>query len=358
MASVQLANITKKFDDVTAVEDLSLKVNDGEFFSLLGPSGCGKTTILRMIAGFYHPTAGEIFFDDRNVSVLPPNKRNTGMVFQNYALFPHMTVFENVAFGLRARKVPAPERRERVRNALELVNLADFESRRVTQLSGGQQQRVALARAIVIEPEILLLDEPLSNLDAKLRRETRDQIQRLQRELGITTIYVTHDQEEALTLSDRIALMEKGVCQQIGTPHQIYNHPANAFVASFMGRSNIMRGTIVESKAGRQPVLIVEVEGGIQLRISDFEPERSGNIVLSVRPETIILRKSDEDRINTFQGEVKLKQFNGYVVEYEVHVCEISFNVIALNEEDRVFDIHEKVYLEIPASKISIIPGL
>ena len=358
MASVQLANITKKFDDVTAVEDLSLKVNDGEFFSLLGPSGCGKTTILRMIAGFYHPTAGDIFFDDRNVSTLPPNKRNTGMVFQNYALFPHMTVFENVAFGLRARKVPAPERRERVRSALELVNLADFENRRVTQLSGGQQQRVALARAIVIEPEILLLDEPLSNLDAKLRRETRDQIQRLQRELGTTTIYVTHDQEEALTLSDRIALMEKGVCQQIGTPHEIYNHPANAFVASFMGRSNIMRGTIVESKTDRQPVLMVDVEGGIQLRISDSESERSGNTILSVRPETIILRKNDEDRINTFEGEVKLKQFNGYVVEYEVDVRGISFNVIALNEEDRVFDIHEKVYLEIPASKISIIPDL
>ncbi len=358
MASVQLASITKKFDDVTAVEDLSLKVNDGEFFSLLGPSGCGKTTILRMIAGFYHPTAGDIFFDDRNVSVLPPNKRNTGMVFQNYALFPHMTVFENVAFGLRARKVPGPERRKRVENALELVNLADFESRRVTQLSGGQQQRVALARAIVIEPEILLLDEPLSNLDAKLRRETRDQIQRLQRELCITTIYVTHDQEEALTLSDRIALMEKGVCQQIGTPHEIYNHPANAFVASFMGRSNIMRGTIAESKTGGQPALVVDVEGGIQLRVSDSESERSGNIILSVRPETIILRKSYEDRVNAFQGEVKLKQFNGYVVEYEVDVRGIGFNVIALNEEDTVFDIHEKVYLEIPASKISIIPGL
>jgi iron(III) transport system ATP-binding protein len=176
--------------------------------------------------------------------------------------------------------------------------------------------------------------------------------------LGITTIYVTHDQEEALTLSDRIALMEKGVCQQIGTPHEIYNHPANAFVASFMGRSNIMRGTIAESKTDRQPALIVDVEGGIQLHISDSELERSGNINLSVRPETIILRKNDEGRGNTFQGEVKLKQFNGYMVEYEVDVRGISFNVIALNEEDRVFDIHEKVYVEIPANKISIIPGL
>jgi len=234
MASVQLLNITKQFDDVTAVKDLSLTVQDSEFFSLLGPSGCGKTTVLRIIAGFCNPTAGEILFGDRNVSAVPPNRRNTGMVFQNYALFPHMTVFENVAFGLRARKVPGPERRERVSDALKLVDLSGLENRRVTQLSGGQQQRVALARAVVIEPEILLMDEPLSNLDAKLRRDTRDQLRKLQRKLGITTIYVTHDQEEALTLSDRVALLDKGVCQQIGTPGEIRNHPANDFVASFL----------------------------------------------------------------------------------------------------------------------------
>ena len=234
MASVRLQNITRKFDDVTAVDDLSLTIQDEEFFSLLGPSGCGKTTVLRMIAGFCIPTAGEIFFDDRNISALPPNKRDTGMVFQNYALFPHMTVFENVGFGLRARKIPVPERRERVGSALELVDLSGLEKRKVTQLSGGQQQRVALARAIVIEPEILLMDEPLSNLDAKLRRETRDQLQKLQRKLGITTIYVTHDQEEALTLSDRITVLNKGLCQQIGTPDEIRNHPANDFVASFL----------------------------------------------------------------------------------------------------------------------------
>ena len=234
MASVRLQNITRKFDDVTAVDDLSLTIQDGEFFSLLGPSGCGKTTVLRMIAGFCIPNAGEIFFDDRNISALPPNKRNTGMVFQNYALFPHMTVFENVSFGLRARKIPVQERRKRVGSALELVDLSGLEKRKVTQLSGGQQQRVALARAIVIEPEILLMDEPLSNLDAKLRRETRDQLQKLQRKLGITTIYVTHDQEEALTLSDRITVLNEGLCQQIGTPDEIRNHPANDFVASFL----------------------------------------------------------------------------------------------------------------------------
>lgn len=234
MASVKLINITKKFDNIIAVKDLSLIVRDGEFFSLLGPSGCGKTTVLRMIAGFSVPTSGGIFFDNRNVSTLPPNKRNTGMVFQNYALFPHMSVSENVAFGLRARKTPAPERRDRVGKALKLVDLSGFEKRQVTQLSGGQQQRVALARAIVIEPEILLMDEPLSNLDAKLRRETRDQLRKLQQELGITTIYVTHDQEEALTLSDRMAILDKGVCQQIGTPDEVRNNPANDFVVSFL----------------------------------------------------------------------------------------------------------------------------
>ena len=234
MASVRLQNITRKFDDVIAVNDFSLTIQNGEFFTLLGPSGCGKTTLLRMIAGFCIPTSGEIFFDDRNVSALPPHKRNIGMVFQNYALFPHMSVFENVAFGLRARKMPISECQKRVGGALELVDLAGLEKRKVTQLSGGQQQRVALARAIVIEPEILLMDEPLSNLDAKLRRETRGQLQKLQRKLGKTTIYVTHDQEEALVLSHRIAVLNGGICQQIGTPDEIQNDPANDFVASFI----------------------------------------------------------------------------------------------------------------------------
>jgi len=234
MASVRLVNVSKRFDSMVAVDNLTLTIQDGEFFSLLGPSGCGKTTVLRMIAGFCIPSAGDIFFNDKNVSTLPPNKRNTGMVFQNYALFPHINVFENVAFGLKARKVPVPESRERVSKALELVNLSGYEGRKVTQLSGGQQQRVALARAIVIEPEILLMDEPLSNLDAKLRRETRSQLRKLQQELSITTIYVTHDQEEALALSDRMAILDKGICQQIGDPEEIKNNPANEFVISFL----------------------------------------------------------------------------------------------------------------------------
>jgi len=354
MASVRLQSITKKFGDVVAVQDVNLTVQDGEFFSLLGPSGCGKTTILRMIAGFSTPTAGEIFLSDRNVSVLPPNKRNTGMVFQNYALFPHMTVFENVAFGLRARKVSSPERQSRVTSALELVNLSGLESRQVTQLSGGQQQRVALARAIVIEPEILLLDEPLSNLDAKLRRETRDQIQKLQRKLGITTIYVTHDQEEALTLSDRIALLEKGVCQQIGAPHEIYNSPANVFVASFLGQSNLIEGVIVDG--GTE---LIVVAGGVRLSLPNTSPKAGGNknVILAVRPETIVLRKEKDARINTFRGEVKFRQFNGSVVEYEVEMQGIGLKVIALNEENSIFNVGDGVYAEIPESKINLIPA-
>lgn len=367
MSSVRLLDVTKRFGTVTAVSDLSLVVENGEFFSLLGPSGCGKTTILRMIAGFSIPSTGEIFFHDRNISALPPNKRNTGMVFQNYALFPHMTVFENVAFGLRARKVPRVQRQERVMKALELVNLHDLEKRSVAQLSGGQQQRVALARAIVIEPEILLLDEPLSNLDAKLRRETRDQIQKLQRELGITTIYVTHDQEEALTLSDRIALLDRGVCQQIGTPQEIYNNPANAFVASFIGRSNLMKGTVIDISAD---MALVESEGGIQLHVSRAEigSERDRedgigkrgvgkreDVLLALRPEGITLRKEKSSRRNCFKGVIKLRQFNGYAVEYEVGILGVSLNVIALNEDKNIFNIQDEVYVEIPEDRISVI---
>ncbi|RMF57507.1 MAG: ABC transporter ATP-binding protein, partial [Calditrichaeota bacterium] len=238
MAQVSLQALSKSFGDVQAVCNLDLEIQEGEFFTLLGPSGCGKTTTLRMVAGFEFPTSGRIFFDRRDVTFMKPNRRNTGMVFQNFALFPHLTVFENVAFGLQARGVAKTEIKVRVEKALELVDLGSLGARKVTELSGGQQQRVALARAVVIEPGILLLDEPLSNLDAKLRAETREEIRALQRRLGITTIYVTHDQEEALSLSDRLAVLDHGVCQQVGSPAEIYREPANAFVARFVGNSN------------------------------------------------------------------------------------------------------------------------
>ena len=351
MASVQLQNISKSFKDVVAVKDVNLTIKDGEFFSLLGPSGCGKTTILRMMAGFYVPTIGKILFDNKDVSFLPPNKRNTAMVFQNYALFPHMTVFENVAFGLRARKIPNPERKSRVRKALELVNLAELENRHVTQLSGGQQQRVALARAIVIEPKILLLDEPLSNLDAKLRRETREQIQKLQKKLKITTIYVTHDQEEALMLSDRIALMNEGVCQQIGTPFEIYNHPANAFVAKFIGRSNLFNGTVINVQSDD---ILVELKQGIQLIVKTDDKLSTGQkVVLAIKPESVILHKNDITGTNILKGRIITKHFNGYLIEYEIDVDGITLNNVALNEENVYEEIN--IYVEIPKDKINVL---
>ncbi|HLS08673.1 ABC transporter ATP-binding protein, partial [Lentibacillus sp.] len=238
MKSVRLEHITKMFGKARGVEDINIDIKSGEFFTFLGPSGCGKTTTLRMIAGFYFPTSGKIAFDNEDITTVKPNKRNIGMVFQNYALFPHMTVFENIAFGLQVRKLSKSVIKEKVEKAQEFVRLVGYGNRKITELSGGQQQRVALARALVIEPDILLLDEPLSNLDAKLREETRVEIKRLQVELGITTVYVTHDQHEAMAMSDRIMVMSEGEVQQIGTPQEIYNKPDNRFVASFIGETN------------------------------------------------------------------------------------------------------------------------
>jgi iron(III) transport system ATP-binding protein len=251
MARVRFENVQKSFGATPAVRELTLEIREGEFFSILGPSGCGKTTTLRMVAGFEQPESGRIFFNDQDVTSLPPERRNTGMVFQNYALFPHLSVFENVAFGLQARKRAKNEIAERVTAALDMVEMRDFHDRPVPQLSGGQQQRVALARALAVQPEILLLDEPLSNLDAQLRRTTRSELKRLQRRLGITTIYVTHDQEEALALSDRILVMQNGTVQQFGTPEEIYNSPANHFVMNFIGASNTLPGTVVAVHEGK-----------------------------------------------------------------------------------------------------------
>ncbi len=242
MSSVRLENISRIYDgEGGGVRDFSCTIADGEFFALLGPSGCGKTTTLRTIAGLESPNAGRIYFDDRDVTALPPEKRNAAMVFQNYALFPHMNIFENVAFGLRARKMPKADIPDRVAEALGYVQLDGMEKRRVTELSGGQQQRVALARSLAVHPDILLLDEPLSNLDAELRYATRAQLAELQERLKITAIYVTHDQEEAIELADRIAVMKDGACHQIGTPAEILNAPATDFVRSFLDRFRASR---------------------------------------------------------------------------------------------------------------------
>lgn len=236
MSSVRLESVSKVYAEGGGVRDFSVVIEQGEFFALLGPSGCGKTTTLRMIAGLEAPDSGTIWFGDRNVTALPPEKRNAAMVFQSYALFPHMNVFDNVAFGLRARKMPREQIGPRVAEALEAVQLGDLGSRPVTDLSGGQQQRVAVARALAVQPEILLLDEPLSNLDAELRYSTRKQLKELQERLGITAIYVTHDQEEAVELAHRMAILKDGVCHQIGTPAEVMDHPATPFVTSFLER--------------------------------------------------------------------------------------------------------------------------
>jgi len=290
MAGITLEHVTKRFGELAAVDDVSLEVADREFVTLLGPSGCGKTTLLRLIAGFVAPDAGTIGVDGRALStphaVVPPERRGMGMVFQNYAIWPHKTVYANVAFGLEVRKVTRAEARARVTRVLEAVNLAGFEQRYPNQLSGGQQQRVALARSLVVEPSILLLDEPLSNLDAKLRERMRWELKDLQRRTGITFVYVTHDQAEAMALSDRIAVMHQGRLQQCGPPREVYAHPANRTVADFMGLVNLLVGRVVRAAGDTSAVTL----GGAALEVALPPGVREGQAVqVAVRPENVRL---------------------------------------------------------------------
>ena len=282
MARLQLAGITKRYGEVRAADDLSLDVADGEFVVLLGPSGCGKTTTLRIIAGFIEPTSGTVHLGGRDVTVLPPWKRNAGLVFQSYALFPHMTVGENVAFGLEMRKVPKAEMTPKITEALRLVRLEHLSERLPRQLSGGQQQRVALARALVFRPDVLLLDEPLSNLDAKLRQDVRVEIRELQRKLGLTTVMVTHDQEEALTMADRLVVMSEGRIRQIGSQQDLYERPADRFVADFVGRSTFIDGRM------EGPGRFVSA-GGLAVTC---DSTATGDASLALRPERLALMQS------------------------------------------------------------------
>ncbi len=353
MSKVQLRKLHKSFDGVLAVDSLDLEIGQGEFFSLLGPSGCGKTTTLRMVAGFERPTSGEIFFDGRDVTFLKPSSRNTGMVFQNFALFPNMTVYENVAFGLQARKRPRSEIRRRVEKALDLVDLQAQTSRSVTQLSGGQQQRVALARAIVIEPNILLLDEPLSNLDARLRLETRAEIKSLQRRLGITTIYVTHDQDEALSLSDRIAVLNRGVCQQVGAPAEIYQQPANAFVAKFVGNSNVFGARLHPDGEGQALAI------GPTWRLKFVEPWPGGekDVAVSIRPEDVRFVESGDGLENAFAAKLLQVNFGGSMVDYELDVHGQRLRAKGLVQPadfERVAG--SEVFVHIPPANIRVLP--
>ena len=347
MKGVRIENVTKKFGSVLSVSELNLDIQPGEFFTFLGPSGCGKTTTLRMIAGFYYPTTGKVYFDQRDVTMLQPNKRNIGMVFQNYALFPHMTVDENTAFGLQVRKIAKADIKQKVDRMRGLVHLTPYGNRKINELSGGQQQRVALARALVIEPDILLLDEPLSNLDAKLREETRFEIKRIQSELGVTTIYVTHDQTEAMAMSDRIMVMEAGIVKQIGTPQEIYHKPNSRFVATFIGETNMLE---MKVKSIDGLITTVESEQGLVLQglTSNFAKHttrHSGEtIYVSIRPENFHVGPGD----NLIKGVIEFVEFTGRSVNYTININGTLLKAMIIATSSTIKTIGEEIELHIP----------
>jgi iron(III) transport system ATP-binding protein len=307
---ISIRHLTKKFGDTVAVQDVTLDIASEELFFLLGPSGCGKTTLLRVLAGFYEPDAGDLFFGDRPMRGVPPYRRNTGMVFQNYALWPHMTVAENVAYGLDVRGVSAEEKKRRVAEALSIVQMQAYSSRVPNQLSGGQQQRIALARALVIKPDVLLLDEPLSNLDAKLRLEMREEIRRIHAQTRITTVYVTHDQKEALSLADRIAVMREGRVEQIGDPRSIYRAPANRFVADFIGESNWLAAVVQSSSATE---LVLTTEAGTFKASAQPERKAGEKVWVGIRPEAV---KIGPNEINSFSTTIQHVSYLGEIEQY------------------------------------------
>ena len=338
---VIIKDAVKRYGDFTALNGVSLNIKEGEFFTLLGPSGCGKTTLLRMIAGFNSIEAGDFYFGEKRINDVAAHKRDIGMVFQNYAIFPHLTVKENVAYGLKARKVAKKEMDERVAEALKLVQIEHLADRKPNELSGGQQQRVALARAFVIEPSVLLMDEPLSNLDAKLRVQMRTVIKKLQRRLGITTIYVTHDQEEALAISDRIAVMKDGNIMQIGTPNEIYAKPQNPFVAGFIGVSNFLDCDV----NGNQ----VTIAGEMTIEIP-VKKEYQGKGKLSARPEQLFFSETG------MPGKVLFSTFLGDFIEYEVELDNGQSLIVNEYTKDTasVHEDGEKVFLSFDPNRISL----
>ncbi len=335
MTAISLDGVRKAFGSTVAVDSVSLRIEDGNLFFLLGPSGCGKTTLLRMIAGFIEPSRGTIRFDDQDVTHLPPEKRQTGMVFQNYALWPHMTVAENVAFGLKVRKVSGSERDDRVGAALKAVRMQDYGKRTPNQLSGGQQQRVALARALVIEPRVLLLDEPLSNLDARLRAEMRREIRRLCNETGITTIYVTHDQVEALSMADQLAVLRDGKVIQVGGPRAVYQRPDNRFVADFLGDTNFISAEVIGAEAGE--LILQAPMGHVRATGLHETTPRSGNLTCSIRPEAWRLGTTPTDSANNcWPGTIVDSVYHGEAARHEVElVGDITIHVLELNPAPR-----------------------
>jgi spermidine/putrescine transport system ATP-binding protein len=321
-ADVRLERVTKRFDEATAVDDVSLEIPRGSFFALLGPSGCGKTTSLRMIGGFEEPTAGTIYLGDRDVTGLPPYKRDVNTVFQSYALFPHLSIADNVAFGLKRKGVKGAELNQRVAEALELVALTGYERRKPRQLSGGQQQRVALARALVNRPRVLLLDEPLGALDLKLRKQMQLELKGIQHEVGITFVHVTHDQEEAMTMADAIAVMHDGKIEQLGTPTELYETPRTAFVAGFLGISNLLRGTVEGDGVVRL------ADGGVVR--APAAAGRSGEVSIGVRPEKVRLGTQEENRL---AGEVRESAYIGVSTQYIVDTSAGAITLYVQNAE-------------------------
>jgi spermidine/putrescine transport system ATP-binding protein len=323
-ADVRLDHVTKQFDDVTAVDDVSLEIERGSFFALLGPSGCGKTTTLRMIGGFEEPNAGTIYLGEEPVTGKPPYKRDVNTVFQSYALFPHLSIFENVAFGLRRRGIRGQDVRGQVTEILRLVGLSGLEKRKPRQLSGGQQQRVALARALVNSPRVLLLDEPLGALDLKLRKQMQLEMKSIQHDVGITFVHVTHDQEEAMTMADQIAIMNGGKIEQLGTPGELYEQPRTAFVASFLGISNLLAGTIEGSDA-------VRLEDGTVVRVpAEVLKGRSGRVAVGVRPEKIRLGHGEENRLS---GRLVETAYVGVATQYVLETGAGNVSVYVQNSE-------------------------
>jgi len=357
MISLTIENLTKRFGETVALSGLNLRIEPGEIFFLLGPSGCGKTTLLRSIAGFYTPESGRILFGDEDVTRVPPHLRNTGMMFQSYALWPHMTVAQNVAFGLEERKVSARETAERVAAALASVRMESLGERRIHQLSGGQQQRVALARALVIRPRCLLLDEPLSNLDARLRLEMRAEIRRICKEFGLTAIYVTHDQKEALSIADRMAILEGGHLRQTGTPAEVYRHPHSRFVADFMGETNFLEGKVGAVNGGRVVVETALREFTATLGGHAWQPQAGENCTLSIRPESWRLSVEPGTQ-NTVAGRLSERVYLGEMAQYQLAAGPHVLKVFELNPRFVELSPERELFASVePEDVVALPPG-
>ncbi len=344
MSGVVLKGVTKKYGPITALRTMDLRIEEGEFITLLGPSGCGQTTTLRLIAGFIDPTSGQILLGEDDITDLPPRKREIGMVFQDYALFPHLTIKENVAFPLRERKSDPSKIDQRVSELLDLVRLPGVESRYPSELSGGQAQRIAVARAVAYPPRVLLMDEPLGALDLKLRETMQIELRRIQQELRITTVFVTHDQTEAMTMSDRIVVMNDGRIEQIGTAEEIYDHPVNAFVADFVGRINLFDGVLV----GRdQDQSVVEIFGGVRVKVAGSPSEEEKKLCIGIRPENLELLPSDvgATQANVINGTVVGRTFSGNLVDFYVEVGNNQPVLVEVPAARRSFEVGDKVQI-------------